>query len=61
MTKGNLLEYTNHAGKHIVEYIGEIEDGAYTTLIGKWNDFDEEIEHKCFRYMGVIQNSWKKI
>lgn len=57
--EGIFFEYSNHAGKHIVEYIREIDDGAYTKMIGKWNGFNEEVTHECFRYQGVIQNGWK--
>lgn len=59
--KGTMLSYSNHAGKHTVEYLYEIEDGVYTTMVGKWNGFDKPVKSDCFRYMGVIQSSWKII
>ena len=61
MKKGTLLKYTNHAGEHIVEYVSEIKDGAYTSLVGKWNGFKEPIITECFKYMGVIQSGWRII
>ena len=61
INKGTILEYSNHAGKHLVEYIREIPEGSYTKLVGKWNGFNNEMTTDCFRYQGILQSSWKII
>ena len=58
MEKETKIYFSNHAGKHIAEYIREEEDGAYTTLICKLNGFDGETRIPCFRYQGQIQSSY---
>lgn len=53
-----MLEYYNHAGRHLVEYLYEKEDGLYSTMYGKWNGFDNVVEHRVFRFNGHIQSGW---
>ena len=55
---GTKIYFTNHAGSQIAEYIREVKNGAYTDLVCYLNGFKTETKIECFRYQGVIQNSY---